>query len=114
MTLDGQPGIIGIHAFAIVFDPHLLFAAELDVNRQPTRPGVDGVLDQLLDDRRGSLDHFPGGNLVGEVFWESSDSTHASLRRAHARLHQSPTFTDKAACAAASRATGTRYGDALT
>ena len=27
---------------------------------------------------------------------------------------QSPTLTDSAACAAARRATGTRYGDALT
>ena len=28
--------------------------------------------------------------------------------------HQSPTLTASAACAAASRATGTRYGEALT
>ena len=31
------------------------------------RAGVDGVLDQFLDDRCRPLDHFAGGDLVGQV-----------------------------------------------
>ncbi len=29
--------------------------------------GVDGVLDQFLDDRRRPFDHFAGGDLIREV-----------------------------------------------
>jgi len=44
-------------------------------------------------------------------------TSHPAFRTPHAAprtVLQSPTFTDKAACAAANRATGTRYGEALT
>ena len=37
---------------------------------------VDGVLDQLLDDRRRPLDDFAGGNLVREIVRESGDAAH--------------------------------------
>ena len=67
VPLDRQPRVVRLHPFAVVLDADLLLAAELDVNRQPPRAGVDRVLDQLLDDRGGPLDDFAGGDLVGEV-----------------------------------------------
>ena len=65
MTLDRQPRIAGLHPFPIVFDANLLLASELDVDRQPPGPGVQGVLDQFLDDRGRTLDDLAGGDLVG-------------------------------------------------
>ncbi len=76
MTLDGQPRIVRLHAFAVVLDADLLLAAELDVDRQAPGAGVDGVLDQLLDDRRRPLDDFAGGDLIGEVLRETGDFAH--------------------------------------
>ena len=49
MPLDGQLRIVGVHAFSVVFDADLFLAAELDMNREAPRPGVDRVLDQFLD-----------------------------------------------------------------
>ena len=67
VPLERQPRIVRLHPLAVVLDADLLLAAELDVNRQAPRAGVDGVLDQLLDDRGRALDDLAGGNLVGEV-----------------------------------------------
>ena len=35
--------------------------------------GVEAVLDQLLDGRRGTLDHLAGGDLVGDFGREDSN-----------------------------------------
>ena len=67
VPLDRQPRILRLHPLAVVLDADLLLAAELDVNREPARAGVDRVLDQLLDDRGRPLDDLAGGDLVGEV-----------------------------------------------
>ena len=40
------------------------------------RARVDGVFDQLLDDRGRALDHFAGGNLIGEIVGQPRDATH--------------------------------------
>ncbi len=73
VALDRQQRIVGLHPVAVVLDADLLLAAELDVNQQPPGAGVDGVLDQFLDHRCGPLDHFPGGNLVGQVARKARD-----------------------------------------
>ena len=53
-------------------------------------PGVDGVLDQLLDDGRRALDDLAGGDLVGEVGREPADAAHGGysqrLRRKNASI----------------------------
>ena len=67
VPLDRQPRVLRLHPLAVVLDADLLLAAELDVNREAARAGVDRVLDQLLDDRGGPLDDLAGGDLVGEV-----------------------------------------------
>ena len=67
VALDGQPGVIRLHAFPIVLNANLLLAAELDVNRDAAGAGIDGVLDELLDDGGWAFDDFSRGNLIGEV-----------------------------------------------
>ncbi len=37
------------------------------------RAGVEGVLDQFLDDARRPLDHFAGGDAVDHVLAEAAD-----------------------------------------
>ena len=41
--------------------------------RQPARAGVDGVLDQFLDDRGRPLDDLAGRDLIGEIRWQLLD-----------------------------------------
>ena len=73
MPLDGQPRILRLHPLAIVVDANQLLAAELDGDGDAPRAGVDGVLDQLLDDGGRPLDDFAGGDLVGEIGWQPMD-----------------------------------------
>ena len=56
-----------IHAVPVVLDAHQALAAVLDGDGDAARAGVDGVLDQLLDDRGGPLDDLAGRDLVCEV-----------------------------------------------
>ena len=73
MPFDGEPRVVRFHAVAIVFDTDLLLAAELDLNRQPACARIDGVLDELLDDRCRPLDDLAGGDLVREVCGKAMD-----------------------------------------
>ena len=57
----------GGDAAAVVGNPDEAHAAVLDLHGQGVRPGVDSVLHELLDHRRGPLHHLAGGNLVGEL-----------------------------------------------
>ena len=77
MPLDGQPRVLRLHPFAVVFDANQLLAAELDGDGDAPRAGIDGVLDQLLDDRGGPLDDLAGGDLVGKVEREAVDASHS-------------------------------------
>ena len=38
--------------------------------------GVEGILHQFLDDAGGALDHFAGGDLVGDLLGEKADAVH--------------------------------------
>src|SRR5262249_46659578 len=67
VALDGEPGIVRIHALPIVLDANPLLAAKLGVNGQPTRPGIDGILDQFLDNRSGPPNDLASGNLIGKL-----------------------------------------------
>ena len=59
-----------------------LLAAELDGDRDARGAGVDGVLDELLDDRRRPLDDLAGGDLVGQLRRQPMNAVHSqSIRR---------------------------------
>ena len=49
---------------AVVRDPDQVLAAPLDRQVDAGGPGVDRVLEQLLDDARRPLDHLARGDLI--------------------------------------------------
>ena len=67
MPLDRQLRVFRLHALAIVLDADLFLSAELHVNGDSARAGVDRILDELFDDGSRPLDHFAGRDLIGEV-----------------------------------------------
>ena len=52
-------------------------AASFDVDGDASRPRVDGILDQLFDDRRGAFDDLSGGNLTDRYRIELANGSHA-------------------------------------
>ena len=67
MALDRQFEVAALHAAAVVADPDQAQAAASDGNVDARRAGVDGVLDQLLDDACRTLDDLTRGDAVDEV-----------------------------------------------
>ena len=59
-----QRQVLLLDARAVVGHANQLPPAVLHVHGDPARPGVDGVLHQLLHDGRGPFDHLPRGDLV--------------------------------------------------
>ena len=70
MSLKGHPGIDGSHPGAVIDDLDQCLAGILDDDLDVGRTGVDGILDQLLDDRSRSLDHLTGSDLIGNIIRE--------------------------------------------
>ena len=68
-----------------------LLAAHLHRDRDARRAGVDGVLDEFLDDRRRALHHLAGGDLVGEFGRELADLPHGAYSQRLRRKNQSST-----------------------
>ena len=83
---DGQRQLVGRDAAAVIDDADQLDAPLLDSHVDPRRAGVDGVLQQLLDDAGRPLDHLAGGDLVDDARAEAgewrrrfSDERHGSV-----------------------------------
>ncbi len=77
MALEREPSVFRAHPLAIVLHPDEALAALLDQNLNPARAGVDGVFDELLDDRCWPLDDFTRRNLIGEIGRQKVDVAHA-------------------------------------
>ena len=58
------PGVGRDHAAAVVDHSHQAAAAALDLDDDGARAGVEGVLAQLLDHRRGPLHHLARRDLI--------------------------------------------------
>ncbi len=67
VALEREPRIIRAHPLAVILDAHEALAAHLDVHLDAPRACVDGVFDELFDDRRRALDNLAGGDLIGEI-----------------------------------------------
>src|SRR5829696_7552813 len=61
---DGASRILGRHPRSVVADPDQGHPAVFDLDLHSARPRVEGVLDQLLDCGRRTLDDLPGGDPV--------------------------------------------------
>ena len=49
--------------------------------------GVERVLEQFFDDGGGALDHFAGGDLVGDLIGKNADAAHREMNRPRAAGH---------------------------
>jgi hypothetical protein len=67
VALYRQDEIATVHAASIVGDADQAQAAAMRHHVDAAGTGVDGVLDQLLDDARRALDHLAGGDAIDEV-----------------------------------------------
>ena len=73
---EGGGGLVIGDAAAVVGDPDQAHAAVLDLHRQGVRPGVDGVLHELLHHRRGALHHLAGGDQIRHMGVKLLDMGH--------------------------------------
>ncbi len=64
------------------------------------RAGVEGVLDQLLDDRGGALDHLAGGDLVDEFAGKDTDGHGVQVYTATVTLRRAARARDCQRCGA--------------
>ena len=67
MAVKAQPRIFGGHARPVVHHLNGRAARVHDVDLNRGRAGIDGVLQELLHDRSGSLDDFASRDLVGDM-----------------------------------------------
>ena len=73
VALEGQRQVAEGHAVAVVIDRQRGQAAVLQSDRNLPGAGVEAVLDELLDDRRRTLDHLAGGDAVDRGAVEHPD-----------------------------------------
>src|SRR6185312_2062266 len=76
VALKGEQRVITHHATAIVDYLKKLLAAAFDLNPNPSGAGVNGVFQQLFQNRCRTLHHLSGGDFVGYVFGKNVDPAH--------------------------------------
>ena len=80
VALEGQQGVVAVHALAVVGDADELAPARLDLDADAVGAGVQSVLQQLLHHRGRPVHHLAGGDLVGNLVGEYADAAHTLLR----------------------------------
>ena len=65
--------LIGGDSAAVVAHPNEAGATALHVDLDAPRAGIQTVLDELLDDGGGPLDHLAGGDLIDELAGKNAD-----------------------------------------
>ena len=77
MTLEREQSIVAQHAAAVVGDLNEFFPAGFDLNPDAGGTCIQGIFEQFLGYRSWSLDHFTGGNFVGNIFGKDVNFAHA-------------------------------------
>ncbi len=77
VALEGQQRVVAHHAHAVVGEADQAAAAGFDIQAEFGRAGVERVFEQFLDDAGRALDHFSGGDFIGDVVGENADAAHA-------------------------------------
>ena len=80
VTFEAEQGVIAAHAEAVIGHAHEAPAAGLHFDGEAARAGVEGVLNEFLDHAGRALDHFAGGDLVGDVLGEQANAVHVETR----------------------------------
>ena len=76
VALEGQQGVVVPHPRAVVAHLDQLFPAVLEDDVDDRCSGVDGILDELFDDRGRALHDLAGSDLVDEIGREEMDAGH--------------------------------------
>jgi hypothetical protein len=80
VAFEAEEGIVAVHAGAVVDDADGGGAAAADHDLNLAGSGVEGVLDELFDDRGGTLDDLAGGDLAGDLLGKQGDAAHGMGR----------------------------------
>jgi hypothetical protein len=75
VPLESQNGVFGVHAASVVADTNQPLAAFLNTDGYSGRARINGVLNQLLDNRCGSLNDLPRSNLGSDIWWQNDNAT---------------------------------------
>jgi len=76
MALERQPRVLRSHARAVVANEDPVNSAAIDLDVDPRRPRVEGVLHELLDRRSGPLDDLARGDSVDHGARQFVDTGH--------------------------------------
>ncbi len=76
VALEGEQRVVAYHAAAVVHDADELAAAAFDLDADAGGAGIERVFEQFLDHGRGTVHHFAGGDLVGDLVGEYVDAAH--------------------------------------
>jgi hypothetical protein len=79
VALEGQQGVVAVHAVAVVGDADQPAPARLDLDADAAGAGVQGVLQQFFHHRGRPVHHLAGGDLVGNLVGKNADAAHSSL-----------------------------------
>ena len=67
VAFQAEQGVVPAHAQAVIGHADEAAAAGVDFHGQARGTGVEGILDQFLDDAGGPFHHFARGDLVGDL-----------------------------------------------
>jgi hypothetical protein len=76
VAFEGEEGVVAAHAEAVIRDTDQAASAGTDFDGDAGGLGIEGILDEFLDDGSGTFDDFAGGDLIGDVIWEEADAVH--------------------------------------
>ncbi len=76
MPFQAEQRIIAAHAAAVIGHADKAPSAGLDFHGDIFGAGVEGIFDQFLHHAGGALNHFAGGDLVGDLFGKELDAVH--------------------------------------
>ena len=79
MAGKGQRQVVGRHAATVVADPDQLHTTGLHLDIHAGGPGVETVLEHLLDHRSRAFHHLAGGDLVGQTGRQELDGGHGRI-----------------------------------
>ena len=93
MALEGEHGVIARHPFAVIRHTQEPAPAPFDINLYPARPGINRVFNQLFSDRRRTLDHLTGGDLIGKLVGKDANLGHLKIENSGLRTQNEKTDT---------------------
>lgn len=70
MSLEATPGIFRTHPFTVVDDLHQRLPGIIEDEVDLCGVGIDCVFQQFLYGTGRTLNHFAGGDLIGDVVWQ--------------------------------------------